>query len=302
MLGFKKTHKTVLNRNIILFVLAGSFVASISRACFLDKEIETGVGFCFLAVLFIAVPVIVMPWCYRFDPEGVSVKYLFLPQERYLWENIYFISVVDAISDGGRRCLFFYDFKIEGDVEGKKRWYMDGRICKTRRTKRLIENYWDGTIEGYWDDAIQAVKNWWHNRIKKEQGQHKQHQTDEIVMMERESRAAVRKWIEPFVAEARQYDLEVQTQYLYITKDCEESRSRPQSPYTYTAVISICRPNETNEDRIIIFYTDLLHVRIGKKAYRGVANLQGEDDLKLSFTEIMTQIKQQGFDAYIKEV
>ena len=133
------------------------------------------------------------------------------------------------------------------------------------------------------------------------QNQKKQYQIDEIVLMEREARDSVRKWIERFVAEARQYDLEVRTQYLYITEDYEEHRSRPQSPHTYTAVISTCRPNETNEDRMIVFYTDILYVRIGKKSYRGVANLQAEDDLKLSFSEIMTEIKQQGFDTYVKE-
>ena len=301
MLCFKKTHKTALNRNFNLLLLCGLVLALLDSVAFAEGEIGLGVGLGFFALLLIAAPVIGMPCCYRFDPEGVSAKYIFFSQERYLWENIHSIRVVEAISDSGRSFIFFYDFKIDGYVEGKHRRYMDGRICKTRITKRLIEKYWDGTIEGYWYDEVQAVKKWWNKRTRKGQNQKKQYQIDEIVLMEREARDSVRKWIERFVAEARQYDLEVRTQYLYITEDYEEHRSRPQSPHTYTAVISTCRPNETNEDRMIVFYTDILYVRIGKKSYRGVANLQAEDDLKLSFSEIMTEIKQQGFDTYIKE-
>lgn len=302
LLCSEKTHKTALNRNMILFFFGGLGLALLSRVSFVEGDIGLGIGFGLFALLLIAAPVIAMPWGYCFDPEGVSAKYIFFPQERYLWKNIHLIHVTEAISDGGKSTLFFYDFKIEGNVEGKQRRYMDGRICKTRRTKRLIEKYWDGTIEGYWHDEVQTVKNWWHKRTKKVQGHQKQYQTDEIVLMERDTRASVRKWIEMFVAEARQYDLEVRTQYLYITEDYEEYRSRPQSPHTYTAVISIYHPNETNEDHMIIFYTDLLHVRIGKKAYRGVVNLQAEDELKLSFSEIITEIKQQGFDTYVKEL
>ena len=302
LLCSEKTHKTALNRNFILLLVCGLVLAILDSVAFAEGEIGLGIGIGCLVLLLIAAPVIGMPWCYRFDPEGVSAKYIFFPQERYLWKNIHLIHVTEAISDGGKSTLFFYDFKIEGNVEGKQRRYMDGRICKTRRTKRLIEKYWDGTIEGYWHDEVQTVKKWWNKRTRKGQNQKKQYQIDEIVLMEREARASVRKWIERFVAEARQYDLEVRTQYLYITEDYEEYRSRPQSPHTYTAVISICHPNETNEVRMIIFYTDLLRVRIGKKAYRGVVNLQAEDELKLSFSEIITEINQQGFDTYVKEL
>ena len=302
LLCSEKTHKTALNRNFILLLVCGLVLAILDSVAFEEGEIGLGIGIGCLVLLLIAAPVIAMPWGYCFDPEGISAKYIFFSQERYLWENIHSIRVVEAISDGGRSFIFFYDFKIDGYVEGKHRRYMDGRICKTRITKRLIEKYWDGTIEGYWHNEVQAAKRWWNKRTKKCQNQKKQYQIDEIVLMERKARASVRKWIERFVAEARQYDLEVRTQYLYITEDYEEYRSRPQSPHTYTAVISICHPNENNEDRMIIFYTDLLRVRIGKKAYRGVVNLQAEDELKLSFSEIIAEIKQQGFDTYVKEL
>ena len=298
----KKTHKTASNRNFNLFLICGIILALLDSVAFTEGEIGLGVGIGCVALFLIGVPAIIMPWCYHFDSDGVSAKYIFFSEERYLWKNIHSIRVAEAISDGGRSVLFFYDFKIDGYVEGKHRRYMDGRISKTRRTKRLIEKYWDGTIEGYWHDEAQEIKKWWSKRTKKIQSRNKQYKTNEIVLMEREARASLRKWMEPFVAEVRQYDLDVHTRYLYITEDYEEYRSRPQSAYIYTAVINISRPNETDEDRIIIFYIDILRVRIGKKSYRGIANLQAESDLKSSFSEIITQIKQQGFDSYLKEV
>ena len=301
MLCSSNTRKIAFNRNLFLFFTGGLILAVLDGLILAGGEIGLGIGLGFFVLLMFAAPVIGMPWCYCFDPEGVSAKYIFFPQERYLWKNIHSIRVAQAISDGGRNLLFFFDFKIEGNVEGKHRRYMDGRISKTRRTKRLIEKYWDGTIEGYWHDEVQAVKRWWHKRVKKEQAQEKQYQINEIVLMERESRASVRSWIEPFIDEARQYDLEVQAKYIYITEDSEECRSRPQSAHTYTAVISICRPKETDENRMIVFHVDILHVRLGKKAYRGIINLQAEDDLKLSFSEILMQVKQQGFDACLNE-
>lgn len=303
----KGTNRTVpvaraLNRNMILFWAAGLLCAGISYAAFVEKEIGVGLGFGIFAALLIVAPMVGMPWCYCFDPKGVSLKYIFLSEERYLWKNIHSVCVVQAISDNGRKSLFMRDLQISGNVEGKQRRYMDGRLCKNRRTKRLIEKYWDGTIEGYWHDEVQAVKKWWNKRSKNKQKQRLQHLTDEIVIMEREARASFRTWLEPFAAEAAQYDLEVQTQYLYITEDYEEHRSRPQTAHTYTAVTNICRPKETNEDRIIVLETELLRVRLGKNAYRGVVNLQAEEELKGAFTEVMKEIKANGFEAYIKEV
>lgn len=167
LLRSEKSHKIALNRNFILFIVSGLLLVWLACVSCLNKEIAYGAGFGLFAVLLIAAPTVAMPWCYRFDPEGVSAKYFFFPQERYLWKNIHSIRVVDAISDGGRHLLFFYDYQIEGNVEGKLRRYMDGRISKTRRTKRLIKKYWDGTVEGYWHDEVQAAKKWWNKRIRK---------------------------------------------------------------------------------------------------------------------------------------
>lgn len=295
-----KQCKIALNRHLISFAFFGLICIELSKFSFLEREIGVGVAMAVFAALLLVVPGVFMPWRYCFDPKGVTMKYIFLSEERYLWKNIHSVCVVQAISDSGRTTLFWWDFQVDGNPEGKLRRYMDGRICKNRRTKRLIQRYWDGTIEGYWHDEAQAVKKWWGKRSKNKQKQRLQHLTDEIVIMEREARGSFRTWLEPFAAAAAQYDLEVKTQYLYITEDYEEYRSRPQTAHTYTAVTNICCPGETDEDRIIVLETELLRVRLGKNAYRGVVNLQAEEELKASFSEVMEEIKAKGFEAYIK--
>lgn len=295
----RKTHKTTLNRNVILFIFVGLVCISFARFSFMENEIGAGIAMSFFAALALVVPLGFMPWGYCFDPEGVSIKYIFLTEERYLWKNVHAVSTVQAIADGGRHSLFLYDLQIDGNVEGKKRRYMDGRICKSGRNKRLIQKYWDGTVEGYWHDEVQAIKNW---RSKKKKKPHKLYSTDEIVILERSARASVRTWLEFPSAEAAQYDLAVRTEYLYMTEDDVEHRSRPQASHTYTAVTYISRPGETKEDRIVVFSTELIRVRLGKSAYRGVANVDAEKEFQTAWTEMMNQIKEKGFEVYLKEM
>ena len=98
-------------------------------------------------------------------------------------------------------------------------------------------------------------------------------------------RARVREWLPPFAAQAKQQDIELKTEYLYITKDFDELKSRPKEGYTYTLTIEIAHPNETNEDHIYVVSVDLLYVRLGKTAYRGVTNEHAEEELRLTLDE-----------------
>lgn len=164
-----KQCKIALNRHLILFALIGLICIDFAQISFLEHEIGAGVAMAVFGALLLVVPVVFMPWWYRFDPQGVSIKYIFLSDERYLWKNVRSICVVEAISDNGRQSLFWRDFRLDGKVEGKKRRYMDSRICKNRRTKRLIKQYWNGTIKGYWHDEVQAVKKWNNQHCKRKQ-------------------------------------------------------------------------------------------------------------------------------------
>ena len=175
---------------------------------------------------------------------------------------------------------------------------MQGHVRKTFRTKKLFEKYWDGTITGY---LFEDVKEGINKRKAKKQKILKQHLTDEIVPMEREIRADVRNWLKPFSDQAKQYDLDIKAKYYYVTKDFEELTSRPTAGYTYTLIGEIAHFDETDEDRIVLVSVDLLYVRLGRSAYRGVKNEHAYDDLQSAFSDTLNEIYQNGIEVYCKK-
>ena len=136
---------------------------------------------------------------------------------------------------------------------------------------------------------------------EKKQKQIKAHLTDEIVPMEREMRAKAKEWLEPFVAQAKCYDLEIKTKYLYITDDFEEFNSRPQEKYTYTLVAEIAHFDETDENRIVVVDVELLYVRLGKTAYRGVQNAHAKEEFDDIFSNVLNEVCKNGIEAYCKD-
>jgi hypothetical protein len=83
---------------------------------------------------------------------------------------------------------------------------------------------------------------------------------------------------------------------IYITKDLDELNSRPQEGYTYTLVAEIARFNETDESRAVSVSTDLLYVRLGRTAYRGVKNEYAKDELEFTISDVLKA----GVEVYCK--
>jgi len=299
----KKKNKTqiALNRLFNFLIIVGTLLGWISFELFIHFELGWGIGFGAAALLCVAGALIFTPYCYLFDPQGISLCYVFLPTERYLWKKIHAIEVI-WIHHGKPSFLdFLYAsvFSIHGKNEGKPRFYMEGHIRKSFRTKRLLEKYWDGTITGYF---FEKIKNSIKKHRDKKQKLIKAHSADEIKKIERETRAKVRDWLSFFIAEANQHSLSLTSEYLYITNDFEEYRSRPKAGYTYTLLIEIARPNETDEDRIIIMTFDLIYVRLGKIAYKGVLNEDAEEELKNTLRKNLDEIYQKGIEAYCQDI
>lgn len=298
----KQKRQTALNRSFNLFVITGALLLLGAYAMLSGDEMGWGIGMGIAGLLFLVPPAILMPYGYLFDSEGVSIRYLLLPQERYLWKNIYAIEVSDdafvsspktAIYD----LLFSGVFSVSGPVEGEARFYMQGHIRKSRRTKRLLERYWDGTITGYlWDDT----KAWWNKRVRKKQKQIEQHLTDEIVPMERDARAKARPCIRSFAKQAAPLGLVCRTEYLYITKDLMQRKSRPAEGYTYTVLVEMSRRGETDADKIVRVSADLLYVRLGRTAYKGVENPYAVTELQGFLTDTLNEIQTNGIEAYCK--
>ena len=282
-------------------MLLGAFCAWGAVGFLIEGDILWVLGLGIVSLLLIVLPAIFTPYCYSFDSEGISLCYLFFSVERYLWKDIHEIEVKDT-STSSRSVLFelffAYDFCINGTSVGKRSFFMKGHVRKSFRTKRLFEKYWDGTITGY---LFEDVKAWNQKRKSKKNLQIKAHLTDEIVPMEREIRAKAREWLEPFVAQAKHYDLEIKTKYRYITKDFEELNSRPQEGYTYTLLAEIAHFGETDENRIVVVSVDLLFVHLGKTAYRGVQNVRAKKELDDIFADVMNEIGKNGIEVYCKD-
>ena len=300
MFSIKGERELALNKLFNFCLVWGLIFAAGSIGFFRDGDHPWGLGLGIAALLFIVLGAIFTPYCYAFDRDGVSLCYVFLPVERYLWNDIRAIEVEDT-RDTAKTTLFdffyAYVFSIKGTNVGKYRFYMTGHIRKSFRTKYLLEKYWDGPITGY---LFEDVKKWAHKRKTKKQSQKKAHLTDEIVPMEREIRAETREWLKPFIAQAKQYDLDIKANYFYSTKDFKELTSRPPEGYTYTLVAEIAHVNETHQDRTVLVDVDLLYVRLGKTSYRGVKNKNRKEELNFTFSDVLKEIHENGIDVYCK--
>ncbi len=291
--------KQVAFNKLFNFAIVCGVLMALGASVFLEeKEIAWAVGFGIVAVLAVALAAVFTPYCYLFDDEGVSLCYLFLPVERYLWKDIYAIEV-EHIDASGRPTVFeffyAYVFCLSGENVGKRRFYMNGHIRKSFRTKYLLEKYWDGTITGY---LFEDVKKRIHKKRAQKQAQEKRRSTEQVAATEREIRAATRETVQPFVAQAKQYGLAIKVQFCYVTRTFEELNSRPQEGYTYTAMMEIAREHETDEDRVVTVDVPLLHVRLGKAAYHGVKQADAQADMREYLTEVLGEIYQNGIDVY----
>lgn len=283
----KTKRQFALNKLFNLFIIVGIAVFIVTFYYLEDiSEIKDLLPLIALGLFIIGVPIIFMPYCYSFDGEGVTSHYIFMPKERYLWSNIYSIQV-DYDDTGSANStlfdlLFSKKFILKGDVEGKKRFYMQSEIQKSWRTKHLIEKYYDGAI----DNCLFETKKS-KNRIKLD----KSYSTEEVTSMEREMKAMTKKCIAPFHNEIVQYDLELRKKYIYVTSDFIELNSRPLEAYTYTVLLEISRPGEKDEDKIWAISVDLIRVRLGRNAFKGVKNKNALCELEQTLTDTINSIR-----------
>lgn len=296
-----KTKKQIaLNKLFNFCIIVSVLFGFISVELFLEKELAWGLGFSVVTLIILFAALIFTPFCYLFDTEGLSLCYVFLPTERYLWKNIRSIEV-DYISIGHHASfldlVYASIFSISGKPSGKRRFYMEGHIRKSFRTKYLLEKYWDGTVTGYFfDDIKKSIKK----HRDKQNKQTKVHLADEIIPIERKVRAVCRELLEPYIAKAKQCNLVLKPSYIYITEDFKELRSRPDEDYTYTLLMEISHPHETNENRIVLVSVDLIYVRLGKTAYKGILNENSAQELNETLSDVLNEIKINGIEVYCR--
>ena len=108
-----KKRQLALNKLFNFCIALGLLFVWGSIDFFRDSNNAWGLGFGVIALFLIVLPVIFTPYCYAFDNEGVSLCYIFLPVERYLWKDIYSIEVED-IKLGPASSASIFDFFYAG--------------------------------------------------------------------------------------------------------------------------------------------------------------------------------------------
>ncbi|MBQ8235926.1 MAG: hypothetical protein IJZ37_04485 [Clostridia bacterium] len=113
---------------------------------------------------------LLLPPFYVLDQKGVRIHYLFATEE-YLWKNAHTVEV-NYDSGHGKSIPYLFDtFSIYGTSEGKKYFFMNGEIARSRRARRLIEKYSGKKIEGFISDDIKGFFE--KRKAKKEKKQNR---------------------------------------------------------------------------------------------------------------------------------
>ncbi len=279
-----------LNRTLLFIAFAAGFIGWISGVMLAEGETGAGIVGLIIAIVML-LGMIILPYGYRFDRKGITICYVFLPSERYLWSKIRAIQV-----GYGRRGPGY--FQLVGKSEGKERFYTEGQVCKNRRTKRLLESYWDGTITGYF---FEDIRKWWRRRKDQQEKNMRRHRADEVVLMERTAREETRSALALWDARAAQMGISMKIKFCYTGEDEEESNSRPEGNYTYTAQVYLYPRGEQKANKCITVYSDLLHVRLGKTDYRGVKDEEALTDLQEGLTELLDELQNGTADPEIWE-
>lgn len=290
-----KKAQYAINKLVLAFFLMGIILLMISMVAFGEGSIGIGIGMAFFGALFFIIPICFMPLYYRFDSDGVSLKYLFLSEERYLWKNVRSIHLTDDSTRTSIFNIFFMVFQINGQVEGKHLRHMEGKIQKSIRTKHLIEKYWDGKVEGY---LIDDIKDHINRRKAKKSIRSGKYSAETVSKDERYARESIREKIKPYVSRAATMDLELRYKFVYVTDDLEESNSRPKEKYEFTAMVEISRKSETNEDMILCADSALLTVKLGKNEYISSKRKGAYRDLTEQLDILFDEIEKTGFEAY----
>ncbi len=295
----------VIDKLPFLSVLGGVFLIAIANTSFHEGNIELGILILIFAVLLIVIAPVFMPIYYRFDSSGVSIYYLFLHEERYLWSNVYSVTINDrSTTSVSLMNLFFREFRIGGKVEGKHRKYMCGNIPKNRKTESLIKKYWQGEIDGHLIDDIKDfmddTKNFVTNIGAKKAMKSGNYSSENVARAERVARKQTQERIKPYISRFAMIDLELRCKFVYVTDNLDELNSRPKEKYEYTVSVEISRKGETNEDMILCVDATLLTVKLGKDEYVSTKRKGAYRDLTEELDTLLEEIEKTGFEAYCK--
>ncbi len=268
---------------------------------FTESPIFLGIVLLLAALLFLFGS-FTNPLFYVFSSTGITLVYLILPNERYLWKDV---ESVDAgfIFEHGRnfQLLSLPVYEINGTLDSNLYFYMSGYICKTLRNKHLIEKYWKNEVNGYFGDLKTSFKKHRTKRAKALAEARRKQLESEILPLERRARAQLRDTVKDLTDQAQRGRLALRINYLYVTNMGQETHSRPDESYSYLAYAEISRPGETDERRILAKSVFLVSVHLGKRSVKGTLHQRAKELLYSAVNEALIEIAEKGIDAYIKE-
>ncbi len=131
-----------LNTHLILCLFLFIIFIGLSISCALEKEIGLSIMF----GIFVLLPIFVFaisPLYFVFSDECVQIIYNFGQKEKIKWSDIRNISLMGSwIGAGGG----LPHYNIAYPKKEKRLFFVVGEIQKTRKTKKLIEKYYEKKI------------------------------------------------------------------------------------------------------------------------------------------------------------
>ena len=121
---------------IIFYLLIVSFGVWVEEYIFIISGII--LIFLYVALFFIN------PIYYLFSEEKLVICHPFKRSEIIYWEDIRSISRYGSWSNPKFMGIPHYKVYYRHD---KERWFMKGEICRSRKTKQLLQKYYKGTVE-----------------------------------------------------------------------------------------------------------------------------------------------------------
>lgn len=287
-----KNKKIALNKLFNFLTLVSLLFIHLSIMAFSEIDKIWGFSFLGIGISIFMIGAIFTPCCYLFDKNGVTLCYVFLSNENYLWKNVYSITIEENYFTGPGRSsileIFFVRvFSIKGKISGKERFYMKGNVRKSFRTNYLFKKYYDGEITGYY------FENYKKKRKKKKLEIDENRDSSQVAIMEAEARKKARLWSKSYSAILKQYGYTLKTDFLYITDDFKELRYRPNEKYEYTFIAEIELPNLKENPTTIS--SVLLNVRLSKKSYLGVENDTAKEEIEFYLNEMCEDIKNNNY-------
>lgn len=216
-----KKNYTIINRIWLAYALGVVAFIVLLVAFFVTNRPLWG-WICLACSLLFTMSSLITPAIYRIDEEGITIYYPPFAREHYLWKN------VDSICmdyDLAIPYIFDYIFVV-GEQDDSPTFFKEGKIPRSARAVKIIEECSGKKIEGVISDSIKGIRARYLAKLE----YHTKPSIDEAQAGEREARRIVREAMKGASST-------LTVEYSYTAFDGERI-SRPNIDYTYCVTIS----------------------------------------------------------------